>query len=256
MNYFYQNRAGVDISADYITSQGKNASKSKLECKAGHNPDQAFIQTKWVRNYADDGSDVEADLTIDCTGGWYEGNDYSKYVPNGAISVWMLQNMYERALSGENNSDVKKFADNSGTVVIPEAGNKYPDLLDEARVELEWMFKMLVPSDYEMSVYDANDIYAPFAWVMSFMEDEAPNVKVTIVDPVDYGDMNCDGKVSITDLVMMARYAAEDPEMNPPTAQGIKNADCYCDGKVNSSDITTLARFLAHLIPEAKILPE
>ena len=39
MNYFYQNRSGVNIDAAYITSQGENSDKSKLARKAGHNPD-------------------------------------------------------------------------------------------------------------------------------------------------------------------------------------------------------------------------
>ena len=30
---------------------------------------------------------------------------------------------------------------------IPEGGDENPDILDEARVELEWFFKMMVKSD-------------------------------------------------------------------------------------------------------------
>ncbi len=158
VNYYYQNRSGINIESKYITSQGENSSKSALEHVAGHKPDTAAIQTKWVKTYAADGADVESSQSLDCTGGWYDAGDHGKYVVNGGVSVWTLQNMYERALSEDNNSDVKKFADGSGTVVIPEAGNKYPDILDEARVELEWMFKMIVPSSYKMSVYDVKDV--------------------------------------------------------------------------------------------------
>lgn len=64
-----------------------------------------------------------------------------------------------------------------------------------------------------------------------------------------FGDINCDGVISISDLVMTARYAAEDETMLLPSAQGIYNADCVFDGKINSNDITALARYLAHLIP-------
>lgn len=71
-----------------------------------------------------------------------------------------------------------------------------------------------------------------------------------------YGDVNCDNKISIADLVFMARYVAEDAEMTPLSAQGILNADCVTDSKINSQDITALARCLAHLIPESALGPQ
>ncbi len=71
-----------------------------------------------------------------------------------------------------------------------------------------------------------------------------------------FGDINCDGVISIADLVMTARYAAEDETMLLPSAQGIYNADCVFDGKINSNDITALARYLAHLIPAEALGPQ
>jgi len=80
--------------------------------------------------------------TLDVSGGWYDAGDHGKYVVNSAISVWTLQNQYE-ALSrfGASAAD---FGD--GKMNIPEAGNGKPDLLDEARFNLEWMLKMQVPT--------------------------------------------------------------------------------------------------------------
>lgn len=72
-------------------------------------------------------------------------------------------------------------------------------------------------------------------------------------ETIKYGDFNCDDKITIADLVLMARYVAEDDEMEMPTEQGLLSADCAYDGKVNSSDITMLARFLAHLITESEL---
>ena len=155
LNYFYQNRSGIAIEEKYITSTGENSSKSALAHKAGHNPDSAAIQTKWVKSYAADGSDIDKSAgNLTATGGWYDAGDHGKYVVNGGISVWTLQNLYEWTLDDYNNSDAKKFGDSSSSIVIPEAGNKYPDLLDEARVELEWFFEMMVDSSYKMSKYE------------------------------------------------------------------------------------------------------
>ncbi len=63
-----------------------------------------------------------------------------------------------------------------------------------------------------------------------------------------YGDVNCDESITIADLVLLARYVAEDDEMKPLSKTGVANADCAYDEKVNSSDITALARYLAHII--------
>lgn len=142
MNYYYQNRSGIDIEEAYITS----GDKSSLAHIGGHKTDTAAVQTRWVQSYSSQeeatGTYKSSDITA--TGGWYDAGDHGKYVVNGGISVWTLQNMYERAVAQEN---ADKFADNSGAVVIPESGNKVPDILDEAAVELDWMMDMVVKSN-------------------------------------------------------------------------------------------------------------
>ena len=140
MNYFYQNRSGIDIEAAYITS----GDKTTLAHKGGHKTDTASVQKIWKNEYA---SETEATGTyasskITANGGWYDAGDHGKYVVNGGISVWTLQNMYERAaLKGST-----KFDDGSGTVVIPETGNGIPDVLDETMVEIDFMTQMVVDS--------------------------------------------------------------------------------------------------------------
>ncbi|MBR1392692.1 MAG: glycoside hydrolase family 9 protein [Ruminococcus sp.] len=142
LNYFYQNRSGIAIESQYITSGDKNA----LARAAGHPSDNAEIQQTW--GYTGSSG------TVDVTGGWYDAGDHGKYVVNGGFSLWMMQNQYEtaKALGFEN-----AFAD--GTMYLPECSNGYPDLLDEARYELEWMFKMIVSSgDYAgMAYHKAHD---------------------------------------------------------------------------------------------------
>ncbi|MDE6024687.1 MAG: glycoside hydrolase family 9 protein [Lachnospiraceae bacterium] len=68
--------------------------------------------------------------THSVTGGWHDAGDYGRYVVPGAKTVQDLILAYE----DYNNTD-----DNIG---IPESGNGVPDLLDEARYELDWMLKM------------------------------------------------------------------------------------------------------------------
>ncbi|SEL03885.1 Carbohydrate binding domain-containing protein [Ruminococcus sp. YRD2003] len=137
LNYFYQNRSGIDIEASLITSGDANA----LARKAGHPKDMAEIEHTW--GYSGSSG------SIDVTGGWYDAGDHGKYVVNGGFSLWMMQNQYETAVKYGFED---KYAD--GTMNIPENTNSYPDLLDEARWEMDWMFSMIVDSgEYKDMVY-------------------------------------------------------------------------------------------------------
>ena len=143
LNYFYQNRSGIDIEAQYITS-GDAASLAR---PAGHSNDTATIEQTW--GYSGSSG------TQDVTGGWYDAGDHGKYVVNGGISLWLMQNEYERAAS---LGTADAYAD--GTMYLPENSNGYPDLLDEARYEMEWMLKMIVQDgDYQgMAYHKVHDI--------------------------------------------------------------------------------------------------
>ena len=67
------------------------------------------------------------DYRLDVRGGWYDAGDHGKYVVNGGISVWHLLALYERSVAMKREA---AFTD--GRAKIPEAGNRVPDLLDEA----------------------------------------------------------------------------------------------------------------------------
>lgn len=64
--------------------------------------------------------------------GWHDAGDYGKYVVNSGITTGQLLWTYER------------YADRVAGVRldIPESGDGTPDLLDEARWNLEWMLSM------------------------------------------------------------------------------------------------------------------
>ena len=68
---------------------------------------------------------------IDVSGGWHDAGDYGRYVVAGAKTIGDLFLTYEDCpkASGDDYD-------------IPESGNGVPDILDEARYELEWMLKM------------------------------------------------------------------------------------------------------------------
>lgn len=143
LNYFYQNRSGINYEEKYITSGDKKA----LAYSGMYKAEKANVQKIWKNEYLsqDEASIQYASSEIDASGGWFSASDYGKYMTEGGMSVWTLQNMYERASRTEKGKE--KFADNSGTVVIPENGNDIPDILDECRYELDFMSKMKVQPD-------------------------------------------------------------------------------------------------------------
>lgn len=150
MNYFYQNRSGVEILPQYITSanpDGVKATAEDLARPAGHTKDEAYIQSKWVYIIPSDADVEKSNGTIDTTGGWYDAGDHGKYVVNGGVSIWTLLSIYDRALNNGNQEFIDKWADNSGTVTIPENGNGIPDILDEVKVEIDFFKTMQDKSD-------------------------------------------------------------------------------------------------------------
>ena len=73
------------------------------------------------------------DNSVSCriTGGWHDAGDYGKYTGPGAVTVGHL--LYAWKLFGPGCSD---------ELNIPESGNGVPDILNEARYELEWLLQM------------------------------------------------------------------------------------------------------------------
>ena len=94
----------------------------------------AGVYTHPACHTADATFDTTAESTgfLQATGGWHDAGDYGKYVVNAGVTVGTLLASYE-TFPGRFGAD---------DVGIPESGNGIPDILDEARYELEWLLKM------------------------------------------------------------------------------------------------------------------
>lgn len=133
LKYFYHSRSGIPIEARYVQ-------RPDLAREAGHPRDIMQTNTEDVGDWR-----YTESFSLDLTGGWYDAGDHGKYVVNGGITVWTLQNLFERRLYTDD--PVSAFGDN--TMNIPESGNGIPDILDEARYHMEVMLKMQVPEGYD-----------------------------------------------------------------------------------------------------------
>ncbi len=124
LNYFYQNRSGVEIKMPYARAE-------RWARPAGHAESDKAVPCA---------PEAKCNYELDVTGGWYDAGDHGKYVVNGGISLWTLLNQYERF---KRFGKIEPFGD--GKLNIPESDNRVPDILDEARWQMEFMMKMQVP---------------------------------------------------------------------------------------------------------------
>lgn len=115
-SYFFQ-RSNIEISSRY-GNQWTHALDHSQQ-KSAHLYDHS------------QGGDQGKKTARDVTGGWFDAGDYGKYTAYMGVIVWELAYAYEWYANG--------FVDNAG---IPESGNGVPDILDEIKVELDWMLKM------------------------------------------------------------------------------------------------------------------
>ena len=80
--------------------------------------------------------------TLDLSGGWHDAGDYNKYIWG---DLFLAMNML--MIAYENNPTV--WGD--GQLLIPGGGNGVPDILDELKVEIDWMLKMQRPGGEVLS---------------------------------------------------------------------------------------------------------
>ena len=138
--YFYHNRSGITITLPYATD-------AQWTRDAGHinvAPNQGDYDVPCFDQIDNESNQwYGCDYTLDAVGGWYDAGDHGKYVVNGGISLWTMLNQYERA-DHLAWADETAFAD--GTMSIPENSNGVPDILDEARWQMEFMLAMQAPA--------------------------------------------------------------------------------------------------------------
>ncbi|MBP2437049.1 glycoside hydrolase family 9 protein [Microbacterium amylolyticum] len=158
INYFYPARSGIAIDGSVMVGQPDADQYTREAGHVGSPGDDSVNQGDWnvpCLTPEAEGEDYwmyddwTCNYTADVVGGWYDAGDHGKYVVNGGISVAQLLSTYERTLYTPTGADADL---GDGTLNIPrdESSNGVPDVLDEARWQLEWMMKMQVPATADM----------------------------------------------------------------------------------------------------------
>ncbi len=130
LQFFYIHRSGIEIDGALVGE--------KYARPAGHlgvEPNRGDTDVPCQEGVCD--------YRLDVSGGWYDAGDHGKYVVNGGIAAHQLLSTWERATRGRGGQ-TDRLAD--GTLRVPEHGNGVPDILDEARWEVEFLLRMQVPS--------------------------------------------------------------------------------------------------------------
>jgi endoglucanase len=135
--FFYTQRSGTPILGSIA---GEEYARSAGHVGVAPNKGDTDVPCVGPQSFYDDWT---CDYTLDASGGWYDAGDHGKYVVNGGIAVAQLLGEYER---NQVSQQTDKKALRDGTLVLPEKGNDVPDILDEARWELDFLLRMQVPA--------------------------------------------------------------------------------------------------------------
>ena len=137
LNYFYQSRAGTPIEARFAggTQWARPAGHPHEVVPCFSGADASGMVWPGCGSY-----------TRDVTGGWYDAGDQGKYVVNGGITLWTLQNLVEVE---RTMPEAKRLT--SAPELVPNQGKLDP-LLIEARWEMDFLLAMQVPDGTHMQL--------------------------------------------------------------------------------------------------------
>jgi hypothetical protein len=80
--------------------------------------------------------------TLDLSGGWHDAGDYNKYIwGDTALAMVGLVSAYE----------INPAAWPDGQLLVPRGNNGVPDIVDEMKVEVDWLLKMQMPDGKVLS---------------------------------------------------------------------------------------------------------
>ena len=246
--YFYLARSGVEISADIVGEQYARAAGHVSDAGAGGvNKGDLNVPCQPAEDSAKYYDEPwTGDYRLDVVGGWYDAGDHGKYVVNGGLAVAQLMGVWERA-SRAGGAAVAALGD--GSLPLPEHGDGVPDVLNEARWELDFLMSMAVPAGEKYAGMAHHKIH-DFGWsAIPMLPADATNVRY-LHRPSTAATLNVaaagaqgarvwqayDADYAATLLAAARsswRAALENPEVYAPKADGFFGGGPYDDADVS-----------------------
>lgn len=157
---YYTNRSGIAIEDALAPGYARPAGHIGVAPNQGDLAVPCFQDT--------------CDYTLDVSGGWYDAGDHGKYVVNGGISAWQLMSIWERAIHAPTGTPE---ALGDGSLSIPEQSNGVPDVLDEARWQLEFLLSMQVPDGEPLAGMAHHKIHDEFWTGLPLLPHQDPQAR-------------------------------------------------------------------------------
>ncbi|MCQ2417604.1 MAG: glycoside hydrolase family 9 protein [Oscillospiraceae bacterium] len=207
---------------------------------AGHTVDDITVRPDYDKMASD--SNKEHEVTYEVVqyndkGGCYLEMTWSDYKFYGELG-------YQFAIMDQKQNDEFVFVfdptndySREGMVTEEELGkplNECPEIFDKITMYVEGKHVWGTPP---------SDCPDP-EWLVT--DSDEPSTKN------NYGDVNCDGDIDVSDAVLLCRYLAEDSTAKVST-QGKQNADCVLDSVLNNDDTVRILQYIAKLIPLSKL---
>lgn len=165
--------------------------------------------------HTDDATSVVNDSTVNVTGGWHDAGDYGRYVTPGAKAVSDL--LLAQLMFSESFSD---------TMGIMESGNGLSDILDEAKVELEWLLKM----QRETNAFYNSVISKTFAALVS---PELDNQQLYLMKQENTATAAASGALALASIV----YRESDFEFSQKCLEAAKSGFAHAQWQEGTQDI-------------------
>jgi uncharacterized delta-60 repeat protein len=245
----------VDVSGNiYVTGTSYDNLADDDYATLKYYPDG---DTAWVRRYNGTGNFVDqaADLALDrlgnicVTGKSYDSLTYFDYATvkydSGGNQLWV------RRYNGPGNGNDEATAiatDDSGNVYVTGGsfGNgtdfDFATLKYDPSGNLLWLKRFNGGKDDKPTAIAIDSSGNVFVTGQSYQgETKYDYVTIKYNQIIFYrGDVNRDGKVSISDIVYLINYLFK----GGPPPDPLTSADCNCDGKPSISDVVFLINYL------------
>ncbi|MCR5636656.1 MAG: InlB B-repeat-containing protein [Clostridiales bacterium] len=193
-------------------------------------------------------------------------NSYKENPVNNVYSPADIQKAMKAIRAARDGlSVVVKFEPNGGhmdvTTIEVKVGDKKSAILDLSQYVptttqsgtsfLGWstVAQAATGTTGTIKITENTTLYAVWSQtVISVSDTDTSKTSDTDTNKTIYGDVNCDGKVTMEDVTSLQRIQAQLATHASFGVNSKANSDCNHDNAVNMQDVTTIQRYLAHLI--------
>ncbi|MBE6854284.1 MAG: hypothetical protein E7501_01360 [Ruminococcus sp.] len=119
-------------------------------------------------------------------------------------------------------------------------------IADDVEIDQIALTSNMTPVEYSLDVTDVSTVRFYFDG-SGYNDNSYALFDVKTTERNSKGDVDLDGKVTIADVVLHARFVAQDDALEAPSAEAIKNADVNGDGVYDADDTAKLGLYLAGL---------